>query len=100
LPDPAKRFKVLPYTRGAEISIEIMDDVTKSGSVMPFLDVLVAAADITLEAVRISEVMAKQMQGGTLPEWERLVAERGRSLKNSFLPRRLARRDYGGLKVP
>ena len=78
LPDPAKRFKVLAYTRGPEIYIEIMDDVTKTGVVMPFLDALGAASDINLEAVRISEVMATQMQGGTLPEWERLVAEWGR----------------------
>jgi hypothetical protein len=38
LPDPAKRFKVLAYTSGPEIYIEIMDDATKSGVVMPFLD--------------------------------------------------------------
>jgi hypothetical protein len=31
LPDPAERYKVLAYTRGAEISSEIMDDVTKAG---------------------------------------------------------------------
>jgi hypothetical protein len=33
VPDPQKRFEVLPSTRGAEVSSEIMDDLTKGGAV-------------------------------------------------------------------
>ena len=77
LPDPAKRFKVLGYTRGVELYIEVMDDVTKQGVVMDFLSALRVAADINLEAARILEVVTSQMEQGTIPQFEKLIGEWG-----------------------
>jgi hypothetical protein len=75
LPDPEKRFKVLAYTRGAEIYIEIIDDMRKTGVVMDLVSALRAAADINLEATRIMEVVVTQMEQGTIPMWKQFVSE-------------------------
>jgi hypothetical protein len=75
LPDPEKRFKVLAYTRGAEIYIEIVDVVRKTGVVMDLVSALRAAADINLEATRIMDVMATQMEQGTIPLWKQFISE-------------------------
>jgi hypothetical protein len=77
-PDPAKRFKVLAYTRrGVEIYVEVMDDTTKQGVMMPLIEALQVAADINLEVARLLDVVAHQMADGTIPEFERRIAEWG-----------------------
>ena len=45
--DPAKRYRVLGVTRGAEIHVEIWDELTRTGVVVPFPEVLIVAADST-----------------------------------------------------
>jgi len=66
LPDPDKRFKVFAFTRGTEAYIELIDETRKTGVVMDLASVLRAAADINLEATRIMEVMAEQVEQGTM----------------------------------
>jgi hypothetical protein len=78
LPNPSKRFKVLAYTRrGVEIYVEVMDGTTKQGVMMPLIEALQVAADINLEVARLLNVVADQMANGTIPEFERRVAEWG-----------------------
>ena len=77
LPDPAKRFTVLASTNDLEISVELMDDVMKTGVVMDGFSTLGTAADITLEIARITEVVASQVEDGTVPVWKQLLSERG-----------------------
>jgi hypothetical protein len=85
LPDPAQRYQVLAFTRGAKVSVEILDDVRKTGVAMDLLSALRVAADINLEALRIMEVLGTQLEEslgtsfeqGTLPVWKRLIAEWG-----------------------
>ena len=78
LPDPSKRFQVVAILRrDTEVDIEIVDVVTKQGVVVPLLQALEIAADINLEAARIMRLIADQMTDGTLPEFERRIAEWG-----------------------
>jgi hypothetical protein len=77
LPDPAKRYKVLAFTRGAEVYVEILDDVTQTGVVMDLLAALQVAAEINLETTRIMAVLASQVEQGTLPVWKQFIAEWG-----------------------
>ena len=77
LPDPAKRFTVLASTNDLEISVELMDDVMKPGVVMDGFSTLGTAADITIEIARITEVVASQVEDGTVPVWKQLISERG-----------------------
>jgi hypothetical protein len=77
LPDPAKRFKVLAYTNDLEIYVELMDDEMKTGVVMDVFSALRAAADINLEIARITEVVAAQVEDGTIPVWKQLLSEWG-----------------------
>jgi hypothetical protein len=44
---------VLALRRGAEISFEVWDEVTKSGFDVPFPEVLTVAEDINLDLARI-----------------------------------------------
>ena len=71
------RYRVLAVTRGAEIYIEIWDEVTRAGIVVPFPEVLTVAADITLELARIFAELHTHLdqEDGTLPEWERQITE-------------------------
>jgi hypothetical protein len=75
-PDPAKRYRVLALTRGAEIHVEIWDEPEKRG-VVPFPEVLTVAADITLELARVFEDLQTHLEreDGTLPEWERQITK-------------------------
>jgi hypothetical protein len=77
LPDPAKRFTVLASTNDLEISVELMDDVMKTGVVMDGFSALRAAADITREIAQITDVVAAQVEDGTVPVWKHLLSERG-----------------------
>ena len=77
LPDPEKRFQVLAYTRGVELYVEVMDATTKQGVAMPFVDALRVASEINAEAARMLEVVVSQMEQGTIPLFERLIAEWG-----------------------
>jgi hypothetical protein len=77
LPDQAKRYKVLGVTRGAEIYVEIFDEVEKQGVVLTFPEALTIAADINLEIARIFSELATHLdrEDGTNPEWERQITE-------------------------
>ena len=58
VPDPAKRYRVLGVTRGAEIYIEILDAVENRAVVLTFPEALTVAADITLEIARVFRELA------------------------------------------
>ena len=77
VPDPAKRYRVLGVTRGAEISIEIFDDVEKRSVVLTFPEAMRVATDINLEIARIFPGLATHLdrEDGTIPEWERRISE-------------------------
>jgi hypothetical protein len=77
LPDPEQCFQVLAYTRGAEAYIKILDDVRKTGVMMDLLSALRAAAEINLEATRIMEVVASQIEQGTMPVWRTFISDWG-----------------------
>jgi hypothetical protein len=77
LPDPVKRYQVLALTRGAEVSVEILDDVRKTGVTMDVLSALRVAADINLEATRMMEVTASQVEQGTILVWKQMISEWG-----------------------
>jgi hypothetical protein len=72
-----KRYRVLGVTRGAEIHLEIWDELTKTGVVVPFPEALTVAANINLEIARIFDEMATHLDqdNGTVPEWERHISE-------------------------
>ena len=71
------RYRVLGVTRGTEIHVEIWDELTKTGVVVPFPEVLTVAAEITLEIARIFEEIMTHLDAddGTVPEWERRMTE-------------------------
>jgi hypothetical protein len=77
LPDPAKRYRVLAVTRGAELYVEIFDTVEQRGVVVPFPEALTVAAEINLEIARIFAELATHLDrdDGTIPEWERQISE-------------------------
>jgi hypothetical protein len=77
LPGPTKRYRVLALTRGAEVHVEIWDEVEKRGVVLTFPEALEVAAAITLEVARLSEVIGTHLdrEDGTIPEWERQISE-------------------------
>ena len=77
LPDPTTRYKVLAFTRGAEVYIEILDDVMKTGVVMDLRSALAVAGDINREAVRIVDVVGSQIDQGTIPHWKRFISQWG-----------------------
>ena len=72
-----KRYRVLAVTRGAEIHVEIWDELTKTGVVVPYPEALTVAAEINLEIARIFEELASHLDeaDGTIPEWERQISE-------------------------
>jgi hypothetical protein len=53
--------------------------VRKTGVVMDFLSALRVAAEINLEleAVRTSEVVASQIEQGTVPVWRQFISDWG-----------------------
>ena len=68
---PFKRYRTLAVTRGVEVFVEIVDEVTRQGVLVPFPEILTLGADINLELARICEVLGARMDQGTLPVWER-----------------------------
>lgn len=75
--DPAKRYRVLGVSRGAEISVEIDDAVEQRGVVLTYPEALIVGADITLEIAQVFQELATHLdqEDGTLPEWERHRSE-------------------------
>ena len=76
-PDPAKRYTVLGFTRGAQIYIEIFDEVEKRSLVVPFPEALTLAADINLAVAHVFSELAAYLdrEDGTIPGWERQISE-------------------------
>ena len=73
----AKRYRALSVTRGVEVFVEIVDEVTRQGLLVPFPEILTLGADINLELARICEVLGARMDQGTLPVWERITSTWG-----------------------
>ena len=71
------REELLAFTCGADVYVEILDDARKTGVVMDLLSALHVAADINLETARIMEVLASQLDQGTIPIWTKFIAEWG-----------------------
>ena len=72
-----KRYRVLGVTRGAEVYVEIWDEVEKRGVVLTYPEALTVAAEINLEIVRIFKELVSHLDrdDGTVPEWERQISE-------------------------
>src|SRR5436189_5436976 len=62
-PDPTKRFQVYALVRGADVRIEVIDDLERSGVSMPMADALVVAEDIQREAQRILGTLRSVVEG-------------------------------------
>jgi hypothetical protein len=63
LPDPTKRFQVYALVRGADVRIEVVDMLERSGVAMPMEDAPVVAEDITREAQRILGTVRDVIEG-------------------------------------
>jgi hypothetical protein len=77
IPDPNDRFQVFAYTRGVDLWVEISDKATGVTLTIPMLDALKIAANINQQVVYALEGLFKRAEGGTLPEFERLISEWG-----------------------
>jgi hypothetical protein len=56
-----KRYRVPGVTRGAEINIEIWDEVEKRGVVLTYPEALTVAADINLEIARVFQELVSHL---------------------------------------
>jgi hypothetical protein len=77
VPDPNERFQVFAYTRNLQIYVEISDTHAGTALTIPMLDALKVAGNINQQLVYALEGLFKRAEGGTLPEFERLISEWG-----------------------
>jgi hypothetical protein len=76
-PDASNRFQVYGFRKGANALIEVIDDTTKTGVLMDPLSAMDVAASIITELKRVMLEVVDEMDGGTVPEWNRFIGELG-----------------------